>query len=48
LPSADDGAYLASLMQPVHAPGKYAGWIAPPRWGVDGKPGGFEYVRIAA
>lgn len=47
LPSADDGAYLASLMQPVHEPGGFAGWIAPPRWGVDGKPGGFEYVRLA-
>lgn len=47
LPSADDGAYLASLMEPVHEPGGFAGWIAPPRWGVDGKPGGFEYVRIA-
>jgi benzoyl-CoA 2,3-dioxygenase component B len=46
LPSADDNAYLTSLMRPVHEPGRVAGWIAPPKWGVDGKPGEFEYVRI--
>ena len=48
LPDADDGAYIASLMRPEREPGKYAGWIAPPKVGIDGKPGGFEYVRIAA
>lgn len=46
LPSGEDGDYLAGLMQPVRQPGEYAGWIAPPKWGVDGKPGAFEYVRI--
>ncbi len=46
LPSLDDNLYLTGLMQPVREPGDYAGWIAPPKWGVDGKPGGFEYVRI--
>ncbi len=46
LPGTDDGEYLASLMQPVREPGAYAGWIAPPKAGVDGKPGDFEYVRI--
>ncbi len=46
LPSLDDNLYLTGLMQPVREPGEYAGWIAPPKWGVDGKPGGFEYVRI--
>jgi benzoyl-CoA 2,3-dioxygenase component B len=46
LPDTADGDYLASLMVPVREPGQYAGWIAPPKWGVDGKPGGFEYVRI--
>ena len=28
-------------------PGRYAGWIAPPRVGIDGKPGDFAYVRLA-
>jgi benzoyl-CoA 2,3-dioxygenase component B len=46
LPTADDAAYLHSLMQPVLEPGKFAGWIAPPKAGVDSKPGDFEYVRI--
>jgi len=46
LPATEDDDYLAGLMRPVREPGKFAGWIAPPKWGVDGKPGGFEYVRI--
>ena len=37
-----------SLMQPVHAPGDYRSWIAPPRIGIDNKPGDFEYVKIEA
>jgi benzoyl-CoA 2,3-dioxygenase component B len=48
LPSKDDGDYIASLMKPVTEPGKYASWIAPPRVGIDNKPGDFEYVKIAA
>jgi benzoyl-CoA 2,3-epoxidase subunit B len=48
LPSPADGAFIASLMKPVHEPGRFAGWIAPPRIGIDNKPGDFEYVRIAA
>jgi benzoyl-CoA 2,3-dioxygenase component B len=28
--------------------GKFAGWIAPPKIGIDNKPGDFEYVQIAA
>ena len=46
LPTPDDGAFIAGLMQPVTEAGKYASWIAPPRMGVDGRPGDFEYVRI--
>jgi benzoyl-CoA 2,3-dioxygenase component B len=46
LPTAEDGEYLASLMQPVRAPGAFAGWIAPPKLGIDNKPGDFEYVKI--
>ena len=36
------------LMKPVREPGKFAGWIAPPRVGIDNKPGDFEYVKLAA
>jgi len=48
LPSGDDMAYVLSLMRPARAAGEFAGWISPPRSGVGGKPGDFEYVRIAA
>jgi benzoyl-CoA 2,3-dioxygenase component B len=48
LPSADDGSFIASLMQPVREPGAFASWIAPPRVGVDNRPGDFEYVKIEA
>jgi benzoyl-CoA 2,3-dioxygenase component B len=48
LPSTDDGAFVASLMQRVVEPGQFASWIAPPRLGIDNKPGDFEYVKIAA
>jgi benzoyl-CoA 2,3-dioxygenase component B len=46
LPSAGDGDYIASLMQPVWEPGQFAGWIAPPKVGIDNKPGDFEYVKL--
>jgi len=46
LPSDDDNAYVASLMKPVYEPGKFASWIAPPRTGIDNKPGDFEYVKL--
>src|SRR5207302_1713867 len=29
-------------------PGGFASWIAPPRTGIDGQPGNFEYVKLAA
>jgi benzoyl-CoA 2,3-dioxygenase component B len=47
LPSEDDRAFIESLMQPQTAPGKFASWIAPPKVGIDNKPGEFEYVKIA-
>jgi len=46
LPSAGDNLFIASLMQPAREPGAFAGWIAPPRHGIDNKPGDFEYVHI--
>jgi benzoyl-CoA 2,3-dioxygenase component B len=46
LPSSDDARFIESLMQPVRDRGAYASWIAPPRVGVDNRPGDFEYVKI--
>ncbi len=46
LPSDDDRAFIESLMQPNFEIGKFAGWIAPPKVGIDNKPGDFEYVKI--
>jgi benzoyl-CoA 2,3-dioxygenase component B len=46
LPSATDDAFVAGLMRPVTEPGKFASWIAPPRAGIDNKPGDFEYVKL--
>ena len=48
LASSEDLDYVLSLMKPVRQAGDYAGWISPPKSGVGGKPGEFEYVRIAA
>ena len=47
LPSTADGDFIAGLMQPVVERGKFASWIAPPKVGIDNKPGEFEYVKIA-
>jgi benzoyl-CoA 2,3-epoxidase subunit B len=47
LPSASDREYIESLMKPQWEPGKFASWIAPPKTGIDNKPGDFEYVKIA-
>jgi benzoyl-CoA 2,3-dioxygenase component B len=46
LPSVEDNIFIASLMKPVRERGAYAGWIAPPRIGIDNMPGDFEYVQI--
>ena len=46
LPSFDDGAYISSLMKQITEPGCFAGWIAPPRIGIDNKTGDFEYVKL--
>ena len=48
LPSVADGDFVQSLMETERAPGAYAGWIAPPKRGIDNKPGDFEYVRLEA
>jgi benzoyl-CoA 2,3-dioxygenase component B len=46
LPSDGDRDFIEGLMQPEREPGKFAGWIAPPKVGIDNKPGDFEYVKI--
>ncbi len=46
LPSIDDNLFIASLMLPERARGAFASWIAPPRYGIDNRPGDFEYVKI--
>lgn len=46
LPTTDDGAFIASLMVPCYEPGKFASWIAPPKVGIDNKPGDFEYIKL--
>ena len=47
LPTAEDRAFVASLMGSVTEPGKFAGWIAPPPIGINKQPQDFEYVRFA-
>jgi benzoyl-CoA 2,3-dioxygenase component B len=46
LPTAEDHAYVASLMKPVVEPGTFAGWISPPARGINGQPIDLEYVRL--
>jgi benzoyl-CoA 2,3-dioxygenase component B len=46
LPSPEDRAFVASLMRRVVAPGKIAGWIAPPPRGINGQPFDYEYVKF--
>jgi len=46
LPSANDRAFVASLMGRCVDPGKFANWIAPPVMGINRQPVDFEYVRF--
>jgi benzoyl-CoA 2,3-dioxygenase component B len=47
LPNSSDQSFIEGLMKDtVREPGKFAGWIAPPRVGIDNKPGDFEYVKV--
>jgi benzoyl-CoA 2,3-epoxidase subunit B len=48
IPTPDDQAFVASVMQPVLEPGKIAGWIAPPDRGINNLPVDYEYVRLAS
>ncbi len=46
LPSAEDRAFVKSLMIRVSEPGQMAGWIAPPDRGVNELPLDYRYVRL--
>jgi benzoyl-CoA 2,3-dioxygenase component B len=46
LPSDEDRAFVGALMRRVVAPGKIAGWIAPPPRGINGQPIDYQYVKF--
>ena len=46
LPTSSDRDYVRSLMTPVTEPGKIAGWIAPPKTGINRQTFEFNYVRL--
>jgi benzoyl-CoA 2,3-dioxygenase component B len=46
LPTAEDRAFVASLMGRVVEPGKFANWIAPPAMGINRQAVDFDYVRF--
>jgi benzoyl-CoA 2,3-dioxygenase component B len=46
LPTPEDMAYVKSLMVPCTKPGEYAGWVAPPSKGINGRPIDFSYVKF--
>jgi benzoyl-CoA 2,3-dioxygenase component B len=46
LPTTEDLTFVRSLMHPVYERGKIAGWVAPPRQGINGKPFDYEYVYL--
>jgi benzoyl-CoA 2,3-dioxygenase component B len=46
IPTAEDKAYVQSLMQRVVEPGKIAGWVAPPDRGINNLPVEYEYVKL--
>jgi benzoyl-CoA 2,3-epoxidase subunit B len=46
LPTAADRARVAKLMVPHYEPGDFAGWIAPPKAGINDQPVEFDYVHL--
>jgi benzoyl-CoA 2,3-epoxidase subunit B len=46
LPTAEDRAFVGSLMGRVTDVGKFANWIAPPPIGINKQGVDFEYVRF--
>jgi benzoyl-CoA 2,3-dioxygenase component B len=46
LPGEGDRAFVQNLMRRVVAPGKMAGWIAPPDRGINNLAVDYEYVHL--
>jgi benzoyl-CoA 2,3-dioxygenase component B len=46
LPSAEDRQAVADLMVPEYEYGKFAGWIAAPKTGINDQPVEFDYVHL--
>ena len=46
LPTTEDKAFVKGLMVQVTEPGKMAGWIAPPRKGINDHEIDYEYVKL--
>ena len=46
IPSAEDKAYVKTLMKRVVEPGKMAAWIAPPERGINNLAVDYEYVKL--
>ncbi|MEY2746373.1 MAG: hypothetical protein RL112_1415 [Planctomycetota bacterium] len=46
LPTAEDKAYVKSLMRPVLEKGKIASWVAPPPKGINDQAVDYEYVKL--
>ena len=47
LPTDQDRAEVAGLMVAHYEPGEFAGWIAPPKVGINDQPVEFDYVHLA-
>jgi len=47
LPLDGDRSKVAELMVPHYEPGEFAGWIAPPKTGINDQPVEFDYVHLA-
>lgn len=47
LPTEADRAGVAALMVPEYEAGKFAGWIAAPKAGINDQPVEFDYVHLA-
>jgi benzoyl-CoA 2,3-epoxidase subunit B len=46
LPTAEDRAFVQSLMGQVVEPGKFSNWISPPTNGINSQAVECEYVRF--
>ncbi|WP_218014600.1 benzoyl-CoA 2,3-epoxidase subunit BoxB [Mycobacterium neglectum] len=46
LPTDEDRSRVADLMVAHYQPGEFAGWIAPPKTGINDQPVEFDYVHL--